>query len=113
VLVRADALFEGALGLVLLLGAATGALDRGDFPAPVGTAVLLIVGWVLLALGGLIWVGRIDLRTLALGNGVTAIAGFLWLLLAEGWSTAGAVLVALTVAGLAGLAAAQAATLRA
>ena len=44
---------------------------------------------------------------------MTAVAGFLWLLLAEGWSTAGAVLVAITVAVLAGLAAAQAATLRA
>ena len=45
--------------------------------------------------------------------GVSASAGVLWLLLADGWSTAGAVLVAITVAGLAGLAAAQAATLRA
>jgi len=111
--VRADALFEGVLGLVLLFGAATGALDGSDFPWPVGTALLLIAGWVLLALCGLIWAGRIGIRALALGNGVTAVAGFLWLLLAEGWSTAGAVLVATTVAVLACLAAAQAATLRA
>ena len=97
---------------MLLLGAATGALDSGDFPAPVGTALLLIAGWLLLTLCGLIWAGRIGIRALALGNGVTALTGFLWLLLAEGWSTAGAVLVAFTVAGLAGLAAAQAATLR-
>jgi hypothetical protein len=53
------------------------------------------------------------MRTLALGNGVTAVAGCLWLILAEGWSTQGAVLVAITAVGLAGLAAAQAATLRA
>jgi hypothetical protein len=112
-LVRVDALFEGALGVVLLLGAATGALDADDFPAPVGTTLLLVAGWVLLTLCGLIWAGRIGMRTLALGNGVTAVAGFLWLILAEGWSTFGAVLVAITVAGLAGLAAAQAATLRA
>ena len=112
-LVQVDALFEGLLGVVLLLGAATGALDSGDFPAPVGTALLLVVGWVLLALCGLIWTGRIGTRALALGNGVTAVTGFLWLILAEGWSTAGAVLVAITVVGLAGLAAAQAATLRA
>lgn len=98
---------------MILLGAATGALDSSDFPAPVGTALLLIAGCVLLALCGLIWIGRIGIRTLALGNGVTAGAAFLWLLLAEGWSTAGAVLVAITVAALAGLAAAQAATLRA
>jgi hypothetical protein len=112
-LVRADALFEGVLGVVLLLGAATGVLDGGDFPAPVGTPLLLAAGSVLLALCGLIWAGRVGVRALALGNGVTAIAGFAWLLLAEGWSAAGAVLVAITVAGLAGLAAAQAATLRA
>lgn len=112
-LVRADALFEGALGVVLLLGAALGVFDSGDFPAPVGTALLLAAGWVLLALCGLIWAGRVGMRALALGNGVTAAAGLLWLLLAEGWSTSGALLVAITVAGLAGLAAAQAATLRA
>jgi hypothetical protein len=111
-LVRADALFEGVLGVVVLLGAATGALDGDDFPAPVGTTLLLVAGWVLLTLCGLIWAGRIGMPALALGNGVTAVAGFLWLILAEGWSTAGAVLVAITVVGLAGLAAAQAATLR-
>ena len=98
---------------MLLLGSATGALDESDFPAPVGTALLLIAGWVLLTLCGLIWSGRLGLRVLALGNGVTAVAGFLWLLLGDGWSTAGAVLVAIAVAVLAGLAAAQAATLRA
>jgi hypothetical protein len=113
-LVRVDALFEGALGVVLLVGAATGALDGDDFPAPVGTTLLLVAGWVLLTLCGLIWAGRIGMRPLAIGNGVAAVAGFLWLILAEGWSTVGVVLlVAITVAGLAGLAAAQAATLRA
>ena len=85
-------MFEGVLGVVLLLGAATGTFDEGDFPAPVGKALLVFAGWVLLALCGLIWVGRVGIRALALGNGVTAVAGFLWLLLAEGWSTAGAVL---------------------
>jgi hypothetical protein len=112
-LVRADALFEGVLGIVLLLGAATGALDGSDFPAPVGTVVLLLAGWVLLILCGLIWSGRVGVRALAIGNGVAAAAGLLWLLLADGWSTAGAVLIAITVAVLAVLAAAQAATLRA
>ena len=112
-LVRVDALFEGVLGVVLLVGAATGALDGDDFPAPVGTTLLLVAGWVLLTLCGLIWAGRVGMRALALGNGATAVAGFLWLILAEGWSTAGALLVGITVVGLAGLAAAQAATLRA
>ena len=36
-LVRIDAVFEAVLGIALLLvGAATGALDGSDFPRPVG-----------------------------------------------------------------------------
>ena len=112
-LVKVDALLEGVLGIALLLAAATGALDGSDFPHPVGKAVLLVAGWALLTLCGLIWAGRIGLRALALGNAVSALAGLAWLLVADGWSTAGAVLVGGTVAALAVLAAAQAATLRA
>ena len=113
ILIRVDALFEGLLGVVLLLAVATGALDETDFPSPVGKVVLLLAGWALLTLCGLIWSGRIGLRELAVGNAVAAVAGLIWLLLADGWSTAGAVTVGLTVAVLAVLAAAQAATLRA
>jgi hypothetical protein len=113
VLAKLDALFEGVLGVVLLLAAVTGALDGSDFPWSAGTAVLLIAGWALLALCGLIWSGRVGLRALAIGNAATAIAGLVWLIAADGWSTAGAVLVGVTVAVLAVLAAAQAATLRA
>jgi hypothetical protein len=112
-LVRLDALFEGVLGIGVLLLAATGVLDGSDFPPPVGTAVLLIAGSVLLALCGLIWSRRVGLRALAIGNAVSALAGLVWLIVADGWSAAGGWLVGLTVAGLAVLAAAQAATLRA
>jgi hypothetical protein len=112
-LVRIDAAFEAVLGIALLLCAATGALDESDFPRPVGTLVLVAAGLALLVLGALIWSGRVGVRALAIGNGVSAIAGLLWLVLADGWSTAGAAVVAITVAGLAVLAAAQAATLRA
>jgi hypothetical protein len=112
-LVRLDALFEGVLGIVLLLGAATGVLDGSDFPRPVGTVLLLIAGWTLLILCGLIWSGRVGLRALAIGNAVAALVGLVWLIVADGWSTAGASLVGVTVAVLAVLAAAQAATLRA
>jgi hypothetical protein len=112
-LVKVDALLEGVLGVVLLVAAATGALDGSDFPHPVGKAVLLVAGWALLTLCGLIWAGRIGLRALAVGNAAAALAGLVWLLSADGWSTAGAVLVGGTVAALAVLAAAQAATLRA
>src|SRR3954452_15492677 len=112
-LARVDAAFEVVLGIVLLICAATGTLDGSDFPWPVRTVVLVVAGLALVALGGLIWSGRLGMRTLAVGNGVSAAAGLLWLALAGGWSTAGAVLVGIPVAGLAGLAAAQAATLRA
>jgi len=67
-LVKLDALFEGVLGLALLLAAALGALDESDFPRPVGTVVLLIAGWALLVLCGLIWSGRVGVRALVLGN---------------------------------------------
>jgi hypothetical protein len=112
-LVKVDALLEGVLGLALLVAAATGVLDGSDFPHPVGRAVLLVAGWALLTLCGLIWAGRIGLRTLAVGNAASALAGLVWLLSADSWSTAGAVLVGGTVAALAVLAAAQGATLRA
>jgi hypothetical protein len=112
-LVRLDALFEGVLGIVLLLVVAAGVLDGSDFPHPVGTALLFIAGVLLLALCGLIWSGRLGLRALAIGNAVSALAGLVWLLFADGWSTAGAAVVGITVAVLGVLAAAQVATLRA
>ena len=110
---RLDALFEGILGIVLLLVVVVGVLDGSDFPHPVGTALLLIAGLLLLALCGLIWSGRVGVRALAIGNAVSALAGLVWLIVADGWSAAGAWLVGVTVAVLAVLAAAQAATLRA
>jgi hypothetical protein len=112
-LVKLDAIFEGLLGLALLLAASAGALDSGDFPSPVGTVVLLLAGWALLTLCALIWNGRVGLKALVVGNGLTAVAGLVWLLAAGGWSGAGATLVGVAVGALAVLAAAQAATLRA
>jgi hypothetical protein len=112
-LVKADAVFESALGITVLLAAATHALGGSDFPRPVGTALLLVVGAALVVLGGAIWAGGVGLKPLALGNGLSALAGVAWLAAVSGFSAAGAASVGLTVAGLAVLAAAQAATLRA
>jgi len=112
-LLKLDALFEGVLGIVLLVSAAAGMLDGSDFPSPAGTVLLLIVGWSLLALCGLIWSGRIGLRALIFGNAVSAALGLVWLVAADGWSSAGARLVAVTVTVLAALAAAQALSARA
>lgn len=111
-LLKLDALFEGVLGIVLLVTVAAGVLDGSDFPHPVGTVVLLLAGWALVMLCGLIWNGRVGLRALAVGNGVSALLGVMWLIAADGWSSAGAVLVGVTVAVLAVLAAAQALSLR-
>jgi hypothetical protein len=112
-LVRIDAAFEAVLGIALLLCAATGALDGSDFPRPVGTVVLVIAGVALLVLAVLIWSGRVGLRALAVCNAASAVAGIVWLTAVSGFSSAGAAVVGVTVAVLAGLAAAQAATLRA
>src|ERR1041385_5727681 len=87
-LVQVDAIFEGVLGIVVLLCVATAALDSADFPYPVGSVVLLLVGWALLMLCGLIWAGWIGLRELALGNAIAAVAGVVWLLGAGGWAAA-------------------------
>jgi hypothetical protein len=113
IVVRADALFEAALGLVLLAGVATGALGGSDFPRPVGAAVLLVVGLLLLLLAGLIWTGRVGAKALAVGNALTTVVAVVWLAVVSGFSAAGVALVAIAAAGLAGLAIMQAATLRA
>ncbi|HSS81835.1 MAG TPA: hypothetical protein VLK24_11660 [Gaiellaceae bacterium] len=112
-LVRIDAVFEAVLGIVLLLCAATGVLDGSDFPRPVGTLVLVIVGLALVVVAVLIWSGRVSLRALVVCNAASAVAGIAWLVAVSGFSTAGTIAVAVTVAGLSGLTAVQAATLRA
>jgi hypothetical protein len=112
-LIKLDALFETVLGTAVVIGAAAGALDGGDFPRPVGTIVLLVVGAALILLGIVIWSGRVGVKQLALGNALSAIAGIVWLVSASEFSAAGTAVVAVTIAGLACLAAAQAATLRA
>ena len=92
---------------MLLIGAAIGILDAGDFPHPVGVAVIVLVGVVLAVATVAIWSGRVALRPLAAGNAVTAVAAVVWLVAAGGFSTTGAWLVAVTAAVLAALAAAQ------
>ena len=75
----------------------------------------------LISLGVVIWVGRLGIRALAVGNAVgvaggeavSAVAGIVWLVAVSGFSAAGTAIVIVAVAGLAGLAAAQALSLRA
>jgi hypothetical protein len=112
-LIKLDALFEIVLGAAVLVAAASGALGDEDFPRPVGTVVLLIVGAVLILLGFAIWRYRVGKTALVFGNAVSALLGIVGLATVSGFSDAGTAVIAVTVAGLACLAAAQAATLRA
>jgi hypothetical protein len=54
-IIRADSMFEAALGLVLVGGAAATWLTPDDFPAPVGTPVIVAVGCALLGVGVVLW----------------------------------------------------------
>ena len=110
--VRADAAFEDALGLALVVAGATGALGAPDFPHPVGRAVVVVVGAVLLGVAVVLWSGRVSLAALAAGNVLTAIAAIAWLAFGGGFSVAGTTVLGATAAGLVALAAAQVATLR-
>jgi uncharacterized membrane protein len=112
-IVLADGTFEGALGLVLVVGAAGGRLDSGDFPEPAGASLIAGVGCVLLALGAYLFLLQRRpvvaglLRALAVCNIVTACAAVAWRLTASGFSTAGSALTLATASALAALAAAQ------
>ena len=112
-IVLIDGLFEGALGVVLLVGVAAGWLGEGDFPAPVGTRLVAAIGCVLLALGGYLFllqrrqVAAALLRALAIGNLVTACAAVAWRAAASGFSETGSALSLATAAGLVALAAIQ------
>jgi hypothetical protein len=118
-IVRADGVFEIGLGLVLVVGAAAGRLDGSDFPTPVGTTLIVLVGVALIAIGAVLVrlaAGAVPphlLRHLAVGNSVTAAAAIVWCVAAEGFSSAGSAIVLATAGALFALAAAQLSTLRA
>ena len=107
-IVKADAGFEALLGVVLIVAGVTGALAGGDFPHPVGRALLVAVGLALLPVAVIHWRARPQsLRLLAVANSFTALLAVVWLALASGFSTAGAALTGAVAAALACLAFAQ------
>jgi hypothetical protein len=109
-IVQADAVFETSLGIVLVAGAATGWLDSGDFPAPIGKPVIVVVGTLLVLVGIVLWraaATRQLLRILACANAATAAAALVWWLAASGFSTVGSVITLATAAALTLLAALQ------
>lgn len=112
-ILQADGTFEFALGLVLLGGAAASWIDAGDFPAPVGTPVIVVAGFALVIVGVVLWrlapppVPARLLRALATANLATASAAFAWWILAAGFSTAGSAITLATAIALVVLAAGQ------
>ena len=112
-ILRADSVFEIALGLALVACAAASLLGAGDFPSPVGASLVAVFGIALLPIGALLWrlsLGPVPaglLRTLAAANLATGTAALAWRLAAAGFSTTGSALTIATAAALALLAAAQ------
>ena len=113
-IVKTDAMFELALGLVLIVGAAGGILDGADYPSPVERWLLAAFGAALLPVGAFLWrLARSEritsrmLRLLGLANAGTAVVAIAWLIVASGFSSLGTVVTAFVAAVLACLAVAQ------
>ena len=103
-IVKLDGLFEAALGIVLAAGAAAGLLGSGDFPHPVGRALVAAAGCGLVLVGAVLWRSAATpglLRGLAGANLVTAMAAAVWLGAAAGFSRSGSALVGTAAAVLA------------
>jgi hypothetical protein len=118
-IVRTDGVFEIGLGFLLVVVAASGWLDNDDFPAPIGTTAIVVVGGALVAIGAVLLrlasgaVPQELLRNLAIANSVTAVAAIVWYAAAEGFSSAGSAIVLAAAGALLALAAAQLSSLRA
>jgi len=106
-IVKADAVVELTLGALLVVGAAAGVLASSAFPHPVGRALVVVVGLLLVGFGLALWRTPLAPRVLAIGNASTAVLAIVWLAAASGFSTAGAAFVGAAVAALLCLAAAQ------
>ena len=113
--VMTDAGFEAVLGTVLVLGYVFGSIDEDDFADPVGGGAAAILGLALIGLAvGLAElvkrdaVSRSVLLALAAGNAAFAALLLVWVLAADGFSSAGSAVVWVTAAVLLVLAACQA-----
>jgi xanthine/uracil permease len=111
---KADAVVEAALAIVLFVGAVTGTLGGDDFPSPVNGVVVAIIGLALIPVAVVLWrlarapqIPNRTLRWIATANAATALLVAIWLFAAEGFSSAGTAVGAATVASLATLAAMQ------
>jgi hypothetical protein len=111
---KADAVFEAALAVVLAGCASLGLLGSDDFPAPVNGAVIAAVAVALVPVAFVLWrlgrrtrVPRASLEMIAAANTATAVLATAWLLAADGFSASGTAVAGATAALLACLAAVQ------
>jgi|1185.fasta_scaffold421302_2 drug/metabolite transporter (DMT)-like permease len=102
-----DAAFEAILGVVLVLGAALGQLGEDQYAAPASNVVLAIFGLALLGFAVLLAtivsrnaVTDTVLKTLAAVNAGFAIVLLVWVLVADGFKTAGSAVVWVTIVAL-------------
>jgi hypothetical protein len=106
---RADGVFEAALGLVLVTGPATGLLDSLDLPAADG--IVVAFGALLLPLAVVLWAWAARERpfagpvgALAAVNGITGAMLAVWILVrADATAVPGAAFVLVVSAVLLGL----------
>jgi hypothetical protein len=83
-LLKADALFEVALGIPLVTGRQTGLLDRLEFPPPASDGLVMVFGAGLIPFAGVLWAAAGEptrARLVAIGVVNVATAGLLgtWL----------------------------------
>jgi hypothetical protein len=102
-----DAGFEAILSVVLVFGVVFGQLDEEHYPAPASDIVLVVFGLGLfafaIALASLVSRDRVTdgvLKGLAAGNTAFAALLLVWVLVADGFRTAGSAVVWTTIVAL-------------
>jgi hypothetical protein len=102
-----DAGFEAILSVVLVFGVVFGQLDEEHYPGPADDVVLVVFGLGLfafaIALASLVSRNRVTdavLKGLAAGNTAFAALLLVWVLLADGFRTAGSAVVWTTIVAL-------------
>jgi hypothetical protein len=100
-LFKADAGFEAALGIVLVLGTGVAWFTGSDFTVPTAIVTGAGVAFLLASASQISYFinsPRRVLLELAVGNAGMALAGVIWLIAARGFSTTGAVILSIAIA---------------
>jgi hypothetical protein len=100
-LFRIDAAFEASLGLLLAIGGGLGWLTRSDFPVSRGVLIAAGVAFLLASVSVVLYFVRAPRRVLlelAVGNAGMALAGLVWLIADQRFSSAGTSILITAVA---------------